>query len=562
MNAGDRSMSEEGITHVVSNVVNELKDVNLFETDTVLRSAVTREGGGAHDAKLSRYGALMGSEASIREGEDANRDTPRLEAFDRVGHRVDRVHFHPAWHSLMAKLRGEGFISLPYSDPRPGSWVAFAAGFYLHGQVEAGSQCPSTMTQASIAVLRKEPELFGQLRDKLFATRYDPSDRPWFEKDSVYIGMGMTEKQGGSDVRTNTTRAVPRGVAGRGQTYEVTGHKWFFSAPMCDAHLVLARTEGDDARGGLSCFFMPRWRADGSKNPIHIQRLKAKVGNVSNSSSEVEFHGAEAIMVGDEGRGVPTIIEMANITRLHCVVGSAGQMRLAVAQALNHVRQRVAFGRLLIEQPLMRSVLADMALETEAATVLAMRLAAAFDQPDDPLQAAWRRLLTPAAKFWVCKRAVELAGEAMEVFGGNGYVAGGPMARLYVDMPVNSIWEGSGNVMCLDVLRALARDPEAAQRLLADVMRRSGDDARLRPVIAALVADLQRPPEALEAMARRFVQRLVLVTQAALLIESAPQPVADAFVASRFDPEWGRVYGGLPAELPLAALIDRIWTTA
>ena len=553
-------MGNDGMTHAVSNVVNELKDVNLYETDAVLRAAVTREGAGWHHTALSHYGALMGSEATIREGEEANRDTPRLEAFDRVGHRVDRVHFHPAWHSLMAKFRAQGLIAQPYADTRPGSWVAFAGGFFLHGQIESGSQCPSTMTQASIAVLRNEPGLFGPLRDKLFATTYDASDRPWFDKASVYIGMGMTEKQGGSDVRTNTTRAVARGASGRGQTYELTGHKWFFSAPMCDAHLVLARTEGADARGGLSCFFMPRWRADGSKNPVHIQRLKAKVGNVSNSSSEVEFHGAEAIMVGEEGRGVPTIIEMANITRLHCVVGGAGQVRQALAQALNYTRQRTAFGRLLVDQPLMRSVLADMALESEAATVLAMRLAAAFDQPDDPLQAAWRRLLTPAAKFWVCKRAVELAGEAMEVFGGNGYVAGGPMARLFVDVPVNSIWEGSGNVMCLDVLRALSRDPEAAQRLLADVMRRSGEDARLRPAIQALLTDLQRPPEALEAIARRFVQRLVLVTQAALLVESAPQVVADAFIASRFDAEWGRVFGGLPPEVQPDAILSRIWS--
>jgi putative acyl-CoA dehydrogenase len=347
---------------------------------------------------------------------------------------------------------------------------------------------------------------------------------------------------------------VPINGEGRGAEYALTGHKWFFSAPMCDAHLVLARTAG-----GLSCFFVPRWRFDGSKNPILIQRLKDKLGNQSNSSSEVEFQQALGVMVGEEGRGIPTIIEMANFTRLDCVIGSAGLMRQAFVQAAHHARHRSAFGRLLAEQPIMRNVLADLALESEAATLLMLKLASAFDAPDDPLLRAWRRIVTPAAKFWICKRAIAFTGECMEVWGGNGYVETGPMARMYREAPVNSIWEGSGNVMCLDVLRALERDPEGALLLLADLREAAADHPALLPQLDGLRRDLEAAPEEREALARRFVQRLVLAAQAALMLRHAPRDIAEAFVASRLDADGGRVYGTMGTPALQERILDRAW---
>jgi putative acyl-CoA dehydrogenase len=410
------------------------------------------------------------------------------------------------------------------------------------------------MTFASIPVLANEPALFARLRDKLFSLEHDPRDLPLAQKKSILIGMGMTEKQGGSDVRSNATVAVPVRGEGRGAEYALTGHKWFFSAPMCDAHLVLARTDK-----GLSCFFVPRWRDDGSKNSILIQRLKDKLGNQSNSSSEVEFQEALGVMVGEEGRGIPTIIEMANTTRLDCVIGSAGLMRQAFVQAAHHARHRSAFGRLLAEQPLMRNVLADLALESEAATLLMLKLASAFDAPDDPLLRAWRRIVTPAAKFWICKRAIAFAGECMEVWGGNGYVETGPMARMYREAPVNSIWEGSGNVMCLDVLRALERDPEGALLLLADLRQAAAGHPALLALLEALQRDLRSAPEEREALARRFVQRLVLAAQSALMLRHAPQEIAEAFVASRLDADGGRVYGTMAAPALQQRILDRAW---
>ena len=463
-------------THQVTNVVPELKDYNLYAGDVALREAIQRGGAQAQEESLARYGAALGSEQAIRWGEDANRFKPELRSFDRAGHRVDQVEFHDAWHSLMRMLREQNLVSQPFSDPRPGAWSAYTAGFYMHAQIEDGSLCPTSMTFACIPVLKKEPALFEQLGSKLYSTTYDARDLPIAQKDSILIGMGMTEKQGGSDVRANTTAATAIRGEGRGAEYSIVGHKWFFSAPMCDAHLVVARTES-----GFSCFYVPRFKPDGTKNAVLIQRLKNKLGNCSNSSSEVEFQGAWGLMVGDEGRGIPTIIEMAGYTRLHCVIGSAGMIRQGVVQAIHYARHRRAFGKRLVEQPLMQNVLADMALESEAATHLMMRLARAFEQADPPLQRAYQRIVTPAAKFWVCKRGVELAGEAMEVFGGNGYVEDAPMARLFRAMPVNSIWEGSGNVMCLDVLRAIGREPDAMQALLDDLLQRSHGDARLQP---------------------------------------------------------------------------------
>lgn len=556
-------------THSVTNVVSELKDYNLYTTDVVLQEAVKRAGADWRHEALRWQGARLGLESTLRDADLANRYPPVLQAFDRVGHRIDQVEFHAAWHRLMALYREQGLISLCFADARAGRWAAQAAGMFMHGQIEAGTQCPATMTTACIPVLGQEKALFEHLGPKLLSTVYDASDQPWTAKASLYVGMGMTEKQGGSDVRTNTTRATPCSTPGRGQTYGLVGHKWFFSAPMCDAHLVLARAhetaepQADDA-GQLSCFWVPRWRADGSKNAVHIQQLKDKLGNRSNSSSEVEFHDAEGILVGPVGRGVRTIIEMATVTRLHCVIGSAGQMRQALTQALHYTRERTAFGRLLAHAPLMRSVLADIALESEAATVLMMQLSTAFERLADeggatPLARAWQRIVTPAAKFWVCKRGVELVAEAMEVFGGNGYVDSGPMARLYRDIPVNSIWEGSGNVMCLDVLRAIAQSPQDAQALLDDLRERGADDPRVRGPLQALADDMRLPLEAQEGNARRFTARLVQLVQSVLMLQYAPATVSDAFIASRLDAQWGRVFGTLPPGSDVDTVLRRAW---
>ena len=541
-------------THTVTNQVPELQDYNLFTTDTTLAAGLEQSGGGWHADQLARLGGELGSADVLQLGALANRHPPQLHTHDRVGNRIDSVEFHPGWHQLLGLLRREGLHALPFSSPRPGAQVARAAGYFLHAQVESGSLCPTTMTFASIPVLANEPALFARLRDKLFSLEHDPRDLPLAQKKSILVGMGMTEKQGGSDVRSNATVAVPVRGEGRGAEYALTGHKWFFSAPMCDAHLVLARTDK-----GLCCFFVPRWRDDGSKNPILIQRLKDKLGNQSNSSSEVEFQQALGVMVGEEGRGIPTIIEMANYTRLDCVIGSAGLMRQAFVQAAHHARHRSAFGRLLAEQPIMRNVLADLALESEAATLLMLKLASAFDAPDDPLLRAWRRIVTPAAKFWICKRAIAFTGECMEVWGGNGYVETGPMARMYREAPVNSIWEGSGNVMCLDVLRALERDPEGVLLLLADLREAAAGHPALLALLEALRRDMHAAPEEREALARRFVQRLVLAAQASLMLRHAPQEIAEAFVASRMDADGGRVYGTMGTPTLQERILDRAW---
>jgi putative acyl-CoA dehydrogenase len=545
----------EWSTHDVTNVVTELQEYNVYTTDLPLQEAVRRAGAAAHEAGLASYGARLGSADTIRMAEEANHFKPELHTFDRQGRRIDRVEFHPSWHNIMRMAREQGLVSQPFSDPRPGAWAAYAAGFSMHGQIEAGSQCPNSMTFACIPVLQREPELFAALQTKLYSQTYDARDIPLEQKDSILVGMGMTEKQGGSDVRANTTRAEPLRGEGRGGEYLITGHKWFFSAPMCDAHLVVARTES-----GPACFFVPRYRPDGSKNAVHIQRLKEKVGNRSNSSSEVEFHGAWGRMIGEEGRGIPTIIEMATFTRLNCVMGSTGLIRQCLVQAMHHTRHRRAFGKTLVEQPLMRNVLADMALESEAATLLMMRLTEAFSLADeDPLQRAYKRIVTPAAKFWLAKRSIELSGEAMEVFGGNGYMDEGPMGRLYRETPVISIWEGSGNVMALDMMRAISREPQAMQALLEDMKPFCQQDSRLREAMTSLVNGLRAQGDATEWLARRHAQQLVLLVQARLLGERAPAEVADAFIASRFDAQWGRVFGMLPDGVSHAAILDRAW---
>lgn len=548
-------MGMDRSTHEVTNVVTELKDYNLYTTDIALREAVRRSGGEAHEVELERYGALLGCEETLQMAEDANHFKPELQTFDRQGRRIDRVAFHPAWHGMMRMAREHNLVSQPFSDSRAGAWAAYAARFSMHGQIEAGSQCPNSMTFACIPVLQKEQALFDQLAPKLYSQTYDARDIPWTQKESILVGMGMTEKQGGSDVRTNTTRAIPVRGEGRGGEYEIVGHKWFFSAPMCDAHLVLARTEN-----GLSCFFVPRYRPDGSKNPVHIQRLKEKIGNRSNSSSEVEFDGAWGHMVGNEGRGIPTIIEMAGYTRLNCVMGSTGTIRQALVQAVHHARHREAFGKRLAEQPLMRNVLSDMALESEAATHLMMRLTQAFATGEDSLlERAYKRIVTPAAKFWVAKRSIELAAEAMEVFGGNGYMDESPVGRLYREAPVISIWEGSGNVMALDMLRAISKEPDAMRALLDDLAPVCATDVALRSHAEALAHFAGLDSVTQESCARRVAQQLILLVQARLLREQAPAFMADAFIASRFDSQWGRVFGTLAQHEDHAAILERAW---
>ncbi|CAD6523641.1 isovaleryl-CoA dehydrogenase [Paraburkholderia sabiae] len=547
-----------GMTHEVTNQVPPLANYNLFSSDAALVSGVEREGAGWHRETLTRDGAALTTPDILALADLANRHTPELASFSSRGERIDALEFHPAWHTLLGLLRREGLHALPFSDPQPGAMVARCAGYFLHAQLESGSLCPLTMTFASIPVLQREPELFATLRDKLYSREHDSRDLPLDQKTSMMIGMGMTEKQGGSDVRSNRTQAFAASGSGRGAGYRLVGHKWFFSAPQCDAHLVLARTDDHES---LSCFFVPRFAPDGSKNAVRIQRLKDKLGNRSNASSEVEFFDAWGVMIGDEGRGVPTIIEMANYTRLDCVIGSAALMRAALVQAIHHARHRSAFGRHLADQPLMRNVLADLSLESEAATVLFMRLARAFeDTTNAPEERAWRRLVTPAAKYWVCKRTLEFTGEAMEVWGGNGYVEEGPMARFYREAPVNSIWEGSGNVMCLDVLRAMEREPDAAQALLAAWRAEAQAHPALNAALDWLTQALTSAPETREASARRIAQQIVLIAQAVLLVQHAPSFVADAFIATRLGEgcgESGRVYGTLPAAYDHAAIVER-----
>jgi putative acyl-CoA dehydrogenase len=542
-------------THTVTNQVPDLQDYNIFTTDIALADGVRRERAGWHEAALTRFGAELGSSEVLHLGATANRHLPELSTHDRVGQRIDYVEFDPSWHELLRLLRREGLHALPWMQPQAGSQVARAAGYFLQSQVEAGALCPTTMTFAAIPLLQREPELFARLQAQLYSCEHDPRDLPLEQKKSILIGMGMTEKQGGSDLRSNSTVAQPVHGGGRGAEYALTGHKWFFSAPMSDAHLVLARTDA-----GLSCFFVPRWRPDGSKNAVLVQRLKDKLGNRSNASSEVELQDAYGILVGEEGRGIPTMIEMASYTRLDCVIGSAGLMRQALVQAAHHARHRSAFGRLLAEQPLMRNVLADLALESEAAMLLMLRLARAFDDADDPLERAWRRILTPAAKFWICKRALEFTGECMEIWGGNGYVENAPMARLYREAPVNSIWEGSGNVMCLDVLRAIEREPEGCALLLADLSYSATACPELLGLVAGLRSDLAKPPQQRENLARHFAQRLVLAAQASLMLQHAPPAVAEAFVVSRTDPACGWVFGTLSvSELQQQDILNRAW---
>ncbi len=539
-------------THEVSNIGRELVDYDMYREDRALVEAVHREGGGWADTALGEFGRLAGSAEYLDCGVQANQNPPVLDTHDRFGRRVDLVRFHPAYHRLMSTAIGHGLHASPWADPRPGAHVARAAHFYLQSQVEAGHGCPVTMTFAAVPALRTTPALAAQWVPKITARHYDPRNVPDAQKAGLTIGMAMTEKQGGSDVRANTTRAYPVGAAsGPGAAYELVGHKFFVSAPMCDAFLVLAQ-----APGGLSCFLLPRWRPDGSKNPLQVLRLKRKMGNVSNASSETELRGALAWMVGEEGRGVRTIIEMVAMTRFDCMIGSAAGQRAAVAQALHHCRLRHAFGRVLNQQPLMRNVLADLVLEHEGSLVLTLRIARALDHRDDGHEDALVRLLTAVGKYWICKRTPQHAYEAMECIGGSGVMEDSPFPRLYREAPVNAIWEGSGNIQCLDVLRAMQKTPDTVDAYFAELARARGANAMLDGFVAALRADFGDLAD-LEYRARDVVDRMALAIQAALLVRHAPPAVADAFCASRLAGAGHRQYGTLPRGVDCAAIIER-----
>lgn len=530
-------------THEVANQPPPFAQRDLWKDDAVLREAVQREGGGRLAGDVARYAALAGS-TLLELSFDAHRDRPRLSTHDAAGRRIDRVDFHPNYHALMDAAVAHGVAGLSWRDGGPGAHVARAALSYLHHQVEPGTSCPLTMTHAAVPVLRREPSLAGWA-ERAAAPHYDPREVPALDKAGITLGMGMTEKQGGSDVRANTTRAVPDGDAWR-----LVGHKWFFSAPMSDGFLVLAQ-----APAGLTCLLMPRLLGDGTKNAFHLQRLKDKVGDWSNASSEVEFRGALAWQVGEEGRGVATILEMVMLTRLDCMLGAAAQMRIALAQATHHCRHRSAFGRLLVEQPLMRNVLADLAIESEAATVLAMRTARAVDAaPHDPAEAALARIVTAAGKYWLCRRAPAFVNEAQECLGGNGYVEESLLARLYRQAPLNSIWEGSGNVQCLDVLRALAKEPATGAAVRAEIEAAQGMHPALDRAAAALPGQLAT---AGEAGARYLVERLALALQASLLLRIG-SPVADAFCRSRLGGEHGLAMGTLPDGMAVRELLERV----
>ncbi len=531
-------------THVVDNVPPPFEPRDLWADDAALREAVAAAGAEGYAGRLQAYGHLAGDEL-YRLGFDANRDRPRLRTHDRNGRRIDTVEFHPAYHRLMELAKAHGVAGLSWHEPGPGAHVARAALSYLHHQAEAGTSCPLTMTHAAVPVLARDPALRAWA-EKASAPVYDPRDIPALAKDGLTLGMGMTEKQGGSDVRSNATTATPDGEAWR-----LVGHKWFFSAPMSDGFLVLAQ-----APGGLTCFLLPRRLEDGTKNAFRLMRLKDKLGDWSNASSEVEFCGARAWRVGAEGRGVATIIEMVMLTRLDCMLGAAAEVRMALAQALHHARRRVAFGSRLVEHPLMANVLADLALESEAATAFALRVAAAVDAaPADPQAAAFARVATAVGKYWLCRRAPSLVNEAQECLGGAGYVEESILPRLYRQAPLNSIWEGSGNIQCLDVLRALAREPAAAQALQAELEQA----ARRHPLLEQAATHLRgqlAARDTLEPQARLLVERLALLLQGSVLVANG-SPLAEAFLRSRLGGGHGLAMGTLSPGLDFAAILAR-----
>ncbi len=533
-------------THDVANQPPPFEDVNFFESDITLKETVEQRGGKQHAKQLSAYGASLGSAEMIENARLAHQNPPKLVSFDRYGHRLDEVEFHPAYHALMDLGLSSGYASVAWTA-NEGGHLAHAAMVYMQAGGEPGVGCPMTMTYAAVPALRHEPEVAKEWVPRITAGAYDKRFIPASEKKAATLGMAMTEKQGGSDIRANTTVATPIG----GNEYELLGHKWFCSAPMCDAFLTLARTEA-----GITCFLVPRWRPDGSRNAFHIMRLKDKLGDRSNASSEIEYHGAYAVKVGEEGRGVRTIIDMVQHTRLDCIAGSAGGMRAALAQALWHTAHRSAFQKKLIDQPAMAMVLADLALETEAATALALRIAQSFDNAGDSQQAAFMRLATPIAKYWICKRQPGVVYEALECHGGAGFVEEGPMPRHFRQSPLNAIWEGSGNVIALDILRALGREPDSLEAVRTELLSAKGANAKLDRHLAGL--DRWFEPGALnEAMARRFAEEMALALSAAALKQAAPDFVFDGFCAARLDPEQRSYAYGAASHVDARKIIER-----
>ena len=537
-------------THEVTNQPPPLENYDLYGSDPVLAAAVEREGGGWASADLAAFGWSVSSAESYHAAALANTQTPRLQTHDRFGNRVDEVDYHPSWHHFMGQSVANGLHSLPFERAAgEGGRVVRDAYFMLISQIEAGHGCPISMTTSVVPALRVEESLAAEWEPRILTRSYDPRLVPLERKAGVILGMGMTEKQGGSDVRSNSTVATP--IEG-GATYSLVGHKWFLSAPMCDAYLVLAQ-----APGGLTCFLLPRVLPDGTRNGLRLQRLKDKLGNRSNASSEVEFDGAFAHRVGEEGRGVATIIEMVSHTRMDCVVGSTALMRQAVTQAAWHVAHRHAFGHRLADQPVMQNVIADIEVEVEAATLMMGRLSGAFDRAvADSTEAGFARVATPVAKYWVTKRCSEVVREAMECLGGNGYVEESVMPRLFRESPVNAIWEGSGNVIALDVLRALMRAPQGAKEFIAEVELGLGADRRLDAAIAAMRDSLVSLDEP-EAGARRLVERMALTWAGSLLVRHGDPAVADAWIASRLDGDHGGLFGTLSPGLDLPGLAAR-----
>ena len=553
MSTENYPMAEQAMasTHDVENQPQPLENYNVYLADQALQQAVQREGAGWASQTLQEFGEYAGRASVIELGFQANAAKPELKTHDRYGRRIDQIDFHPSYHSLMQTALEHGLHASPWSDPKAGAHVARAAKYYLHTQIEAATCCPITMTFAAIPALQHQPDLFAKWAPKITAHDYDSRNVPDGQKQALTIGMAMTEKQGGSDVRTNTSRAYPIGASGAGEAYELVGHKWFVSAPMCDGFLVLAQTDE-----GLSCFLLPRWRPDGTKNPLQIQQLKNKMGNVANASSETELRGALAWMVGEPGRGVRTIIEMVAMTRYDCMIGSSAGMRQAVSQAVHHATNRVAFGARLSEQPLMQNVLADLALENEAAMTYTMRIARAMDNQSDEHEKLLARIATPIGKYWICKRTPNHAYEAMEVIGGSGVMETHIMPRLFRESPVNAIWEGSGNVQCLDILRAIDKQPEVLDAYFAELKLAGGADGNFDRFVSNLQNDLARPDE-LQYRARNLADRLAVGLQGALLLQHAPDVVADGFCASRLVPQTGLNYGNLPTGIDCAAIIER-----
>jgi putative acyl-CoA dehydrogenase len=544
-------------THVVTNQVPPLEDYNPA-TSPVLAEALIREGGEWGADEVFELGALSGGAQAQRWGELADRNQPVLHTHDRYGHRIDEVEYDPAYHELMRTAVGHGVHAAPWADDRPGAHVVRAAKESVWTP-EAGHVCPISMTYAVVPALRQNPELSAVYEPLLTSRTYDPELKLATTKAGITAGMSMTEKQGGSDVRAGTTEATPNGDG----TYSLRGHKWFTSAPMCDVFLVLAQARGGErsdggSSGGLSCFFLPRILPDGTRNRMFLQRLKDKLGNHANASSEVEYDGATAWLVGEEGRGVPTIIEMVNLTRLDCTLGSATSMRTGLTRAIHHAQHRKAFGAYLIDQPLMRNVLADLAIEAEAATMLAMRMAGATDAAvrGDERETLLRRIGLAAGKYWVCKRATPHAAEAMECLGGNGYVEESGMPRLYREAPLMGIWEGSGNVSALDTLRAMATRPECIDVMFDELGRTAGQDPRLDAHVASLRTELD-DVETIQYRARQIAEDISLALQGSLLVRYGHPAVAEAFLASRLGGQWGGAFGTLPTGLDLAPIIER-----